>query len=210
MPRLSYAYPDFRRYVISLLQEMATYPIDGVCLLYNRRPPFLEYEQPIVDSFRREFGEDPRQLDERDPRWLAHRASVMTDFMREVRAAMRESAERSGREQPLEITAIVMSTQSENLHNGLDLEAWIRESTVDTIVPYTSVPKLLSSGDSWVDPREAEYFLRITTGTDCKLALNLMPRQLPAETYFTRRMACTRPAHSICSSGTRTIGTTIA
>ena len=63
---------------------------------------------------------------------------------------------------------------------------------------------------SWVDPREAEYFLRITTGTDYKLALNLMPRQLPAETYFTRRMACTRPAHSTCSSGTRTIGTTTA
>lgn len=185
-PRLSYAFPEFRRYVISLLQEMATYPIDGVCLLFNRRPPFLEYEAPVVESFQRDSGMDPRQLDERDPRWLKHRALTMTLFMQEVRAAMNESARQSNRTKPISISAIVMSTQAENLYYGLDLKAWIREKTVDMIVPYTSVPKLLSTGDSWVDPQEAEYFLQLTEGTLCKLALNMMPRQLPAETYNTR------------------------
>lgn len=197
-PRLSYAFPEFRRYVISLLQEMATYPIDGVCLLFNRRPPFLEYEAPIVEGFQREFGVDPRQLDERDPRWLAYRGRTMTLFMQEVRAAMNDSARQSNRSQPLSISAIVMSTQAENTFYGLDLEAWIREKTVDMIVPYTSVPKLLSTGDSWVNPQEAEYFLRITDGAACKLALNIMPRQLPAETYFTR-------AHRLYQAGARNL-----
>src|SRR5262249_47037082 len=122
---------------------------------FNRRPPFLEYEAPLVESFQREFGKDPRQLDERDARWLAHRGRTMTLFMQEVRAAMNDAARQSNRSAPLRISAIVMSTQAENSFYGLDLEAWIREKTVDMIVPYTSVPKLLSTGDSWVDPREA-------------------------------------------------------
>src|SRR5262249_48468545 len=31
-PRLSYAYPEVRRMVISFLREIASYPIDGICL----------------------------------------------------------------------------------------------------------------------------------------------------------------------------------
>ncbi len=45
-PRLSYAYDGVRQYVVSLFREMASYPIDGICLLYNRRPPLVEYEEP--------------------------------------------------------------------------------------------------------------------------------------------------------------------
>ncbi len=45
-PRLSYAYPGMRRLVVSLLKEMASYPIDGICLLYNRRPPLWNMNLP--------------------------------------------------------------------------------------------------------------------------------------------------------------------
>ena len=39
LPRMSYAYPEVRAFVVSMLREIADYPIDGLCLLYNRRPP---------------------------------------------------------------------------------------------------------------------------------------------------------------------------
>ena len=80
-PRLSYAHPDAQRYVISILEEIAGYPVDGICLLYNRRWPVVEYEPSLVDSFRKLYGQDPRNMDARDPRWLAHRATALTGFM---------------------------------------------------------------------------------------------------------------------------------
>lgn len=195
-PRLSYAFPEFRNYVVSLLKEMATYPIDGVCILYNRRPPFIEYEAPVVEGFIAKFGKDPRTMDERDPQWLAWRSTFMTQFMREVRAAMDAAgSDRSGAKR-LGISAVVMGNQAENNFYALDLQAWVREGIVDTLIPYTSVPNLNSAGDAWVNPADAAWFQKITENTPCRLALNVMPRQLPAETYFTR-------AHHLYESGIR-------
>ena len=121
-PRLSYAFPQFRAFVVSLLREIAGYPVDGVCILYNRRPPFLEFEPPVVDGFRSRFGRDPRELDDHDPQWLAWRATFLTDFMREVRTAMKDVAQQQNRSRPLEISAVVMGTEAENRYYGLVLQ----------------------------------------------------------------------------------------
>jgi hypothetical protein len=76
----------------------------------------------------------------------------------------------------------------------MDLREWVRLELVDTIIPYTSAPKLLSRADSWVDPSAARFFFDLTRGTRCKLAFNLMPRDLsPAE--YRRR------AHRLYQSG---------
>jgi hypothetical protein len=168
-PRIAYSYPETRRFVVSLLREMAQYPIDGVCLLYNRRPPLVEY------------GDDPRRLDEDDPRWLSYRARTLTQFHHEVREAMDAVAESRGRR--IEVSAIVMSTEAENLANAMDLKAWIGEGLVDTLIPYTSAPSLDSTAESWADVSDIEYFVELTKGTACKLAPNLMPRELSAENY---------------------------
>ena len=187
-PRISYAYPEARRFVISLLQEMAAFHIDGVCLLYNRRPPLVEYEPPIVDGFKAKFGLDPRQMDENDPQWLIYRATFLTQFMREVREAMDEAAERQGRGVRLEVSAVVMGSVEENLQDAIDLKAWIEEGVVDTIIPYSSFPKLESMSEAWTDPAEIAQFVSLVRGTACKLAPNIMPRQLTPEA-IRRRVA---------------------
>lgn len=178
--------PWQRAFVISLLKEIAAYPIDGICLHYNRRPPLVEFEPPVLAGFKEQFGKDPRQLDDRDPQWLKYRATFLTQFMREVREAMNQCALDQKRGKPLEVSAIVMSSEQENLYNAMDLRSWVKEGLVDTLIPYTSVERLTSSADSWVDPRAAEFFLRLTKGTPCKLALNLMPRVLSPEEYRRR------------------------
>ncbi len=185
-PRISYSFAEARRYVVSVFREIAGYDVDGICLLYNRRPPFVEYEPPLVDGFKKEFGEDPRQLDRDDARWLSYRARTMTQFMREVRDAMDDEAKSQGRRK-IEVSAIVMSTSQENMLYGLDLKAWIDQELVDLIVPYTSRPNLDSMARSWTDPADVEYFVSLTSGTRCRLALNIMPRQQSAEDF--RRMA---------------------
>ncbi len=188
-PRLSYAWPEVRQEALGFLTEIAAYPVDGIALAYNRRPPLLEYEPPVVDSFRAKYGLDPRKLDDRDPRWLAHRAETLTGFMRDVRRTLAAAARAQGRTIQIHLTAIVMGSEQENLYDGIDLAAWVREGLIDTLVPYTSVQGLHSDADSWTDPKSAEFFLRVTKNSGVKLALNLMPRVMPPEEYCRRVQA---------------------
>ena len=186
---MAYSFPEVRQFVISLLREMAQRPVDGICLLYNRRMPLVEYEPPIVEGFKGQFGDDPRQLDAHDPHWLSYRAHVLTDFMREVRAAMDKEGRAQGRSKRIEISAIVGSTEQENLINGMDLAAWVDEGLVDTLIPYTSGANYDSSVTAWTDPKQLEFFVELVRGTSCVLAPNLMPRHMTPEEF--RRRATT-------------------
>jgi len=188
-PRLSYAHREVRELVISLLKEIASYPVDGICLAYNRRPPYLEYEQPLIDGFLARFGKDPRQLGSKNPQWLSYRASFMTLFMSELRQGLAEVQDRTKKSKPFGVSAIVLSSEAENLYYGLDLQQWVEQELVDTIIPYSSAENIISSKDSWTDPKSAEFFYDITRGTNCKLALNLMPRQLSPDQYRRRASA---------------------
>ena len=183
-PRLAYTYPETRAFVVSLLREMAAFPIDGVVLLYNRRPPLVEYEPPLVEAFKAEHGEDPFVLDEMEPRWLSYRARVLTQFMREVREAMDAASEERGGGNRIEVSAIVNGTEEENVYRGMDLRAWVSEGLVDTLIPYTSAPNYNSFVESWPDARDLDFFIELTKGTPCKLAPNLMPRQMSGEDYM--------------------------
>jgi uncharacterized lipoprotein YddW (UPF0748 family) len=189
-PRLSYANPGVRRFVVSLLKEMAGYDVDGVCLLYNRRPPLVEYEPLVISGFKALYGLDATKVEDTDERWLRYKATFLTQFMREVRRGMDEVAlERNGRR--LQVTAVVMG-QKQNVYYGMDAETWIKEGLVDTLIPYSSSSLEAGKTESWPDPEEVDYFVGITKGTGCKLALNIMPRQLPPEELRRRAAALYR------------------
>ena len=82
-----------------------------------------------------------------------------------------------------------MSNEEENIQNALDLKAWIDEGLVDVIMPHSSAPDLDSLVETWSDTRDAEWFVSLTRGTSCDLALNLMPRDSSAESYRRRAAA---------------------
>ena len=112
--------------------------------------------------------------------------------MRQVRTGL-ANVQRSKRgDKPFEVSTIVLSSKEENLYHGLDLEEWVEQGLVDTLMPYSSVRGINSSKDSFVDPADADFFYRITRGTQCKLALNLMPRRLSADEYRRRAHALYR------------------
>ena len=158
-PLLSFSYPEVRAHVVEMFQEMTAYEIDGICLLFNRRHPIVEYEPPLIDGFREQHGTDPRDLQPDDPAWLRYRAGVLTTFLRELRAALN-----------LPITAIVMSGEAENLANGLDPQAWLAAGLVDTLVPFTDLPELNMTARPWRDPQALAPYARLTAGTGCRLA----------------------------------------
>ena len=98
-PQISFAYPQTREFVLDLLRDVTRYPVDGICMLYNRRAGLLEYEPPIVEGFKAAFDKDPRDLANDNPEWLKFRAGFPTGFMRDLRQEM-----------DLEISALVMSS----------------------------------------------------------------------------------------------------
>lgn len=184
IPRLSYAFPEVRQYVISLLNEIATnYPIDGISLSYCRRPPFLEYEQPIVEGFIKEYGDDPRKLSDEEPRWLAYRSRFMTAFMRDLRKTLDETARKQGRAKPIGLSAVVPGTERENKFFGLDLATWVNEGLVNNLVGWGGLHfdrmTFLKSG-------ETDYLVNLTKNSKCTLALNLMPRVMTPDEYMER------------------------
>ena len=95
--RIAYSFPETRRFVLRLLREMASYPVDGIAILYNRAPPLVGYEPLLVEGFRAETGLDARSLAEDDPAWLAYRSIALTSFMRELRGELDDLAREQGR-----------------------------------------------------------------------------------------------------------------
>ena len=180
-PRISYAFAETRQFVINLLLEVAQHPVDGICILYNRRPPLVDYEPPLVEGFMEAYGEDPRGLADDDARWLGYRSSALTAFHRELREALDGLAREQGRDR-IAVSACVLNRE-ENFRNGLDLAGWIAEGLVDTLIPYTDLPGVDSMGMAWEDEEAVRYFVDLVEGTDCELALNIMPRHMPAEAF---------------------------
>lgn len=185
--RLSYAFPEVQEYCIAVLREVVrAYPVDGITLLYNRRPPYLDYEEPLTAGFRAATGRDARQLPPDDPEWLRYRAGVLTGFMRRVRGAM--AAEAGARGSPIEVSACILGSIEDNLFFGIDVAAWARGGLVDTVMPYSGAPYALPvPTDTWSGPDQVIPFAEAVAGTDCRLAMNVMPRSMPPEDF--RRMA---------------------
>jgi len=174
LPRLSYAYPEVRRHCIDLLAEVAAYGVDGVNLCFLRGAPYVMYEEPLVSGFRKEFGADPRELDEWDERWLRYRCWAMTDFVRELRQELDNVGGKLGKR--LAISATTFPTALGNLFYGLDLETWVKEETVDRLVPWDS-----SRGMPAVD---LPYYAKLTQGTACSF-WPMIPHPLIADPKVT-------------------------
>ncbi len=165
---LSLAYPEVRRYWLSLLRETLEYGTDGIQLHLNRSEPYVFYEEPVVRSFQEEYGEDPRGLSVEDPRWLAHSASYLTQFVREVRALLDEQP---GRELGVTLSGRRNGREAHYEENQCDVETWIRDRLVNYVMPTPHLhPSLLQK---W----------RRIGGDRIHIWPDLMPRAQSAASY---------------------------
>lgn len=158
-PHLSLAFAEVREHWLGLLAQTLTYDVDGIQLLLQRSHPFVGFEDPVADSFRTATGSNFTDIKDDDLAWVTHKASFVTDFIREVRTLL-------GPERHLAI----MVPASGQLAAGLDVEAWIRESLVDTLIP--------SSAST---PVEAELIRlwRARGGASLHIWPDLHPRTMP-------------------------------
>jgi hypothetical protein len=138
---LSLAYPEVCNYWLSLLRETLDYGTDGVQIHLNRSEPYVFYEKPVLDAFQQKYGQDPRQLDVEDPKWLEHTSGYLTQFIREIRKLVDE---KPGRSLGVTISGRKNGREVHYEENQCDVESWIKEGLVNYIMttPYLH-PSLL-------------------------------------------------------------------
>jgi hypothetical protein len=181
---LSLAYPEVRKYWLSLLRETLDYGTDGIQLHLNRSEPYVFYEEPVVRAFQEKHGQDPRTLSVEDPRWLAHSAGYLTRFIREVRKLVDE---KPGRELGITISGRKNGQPAHYEENHCDVETWLRERLVNYIM---ATPHLHASLlKKW----------RKIAGDSVHLWPDLMPRAQSAASYArTAKMYYEAGADGLC------------
>jgi Glycosyl hydrolase-like 10 len=137
--KASYAYPEVRQFMLSLIREAATkIDVDGINLCFNRGPHFLRYEEPVLSLFQERYGEDALEVDPTDPRLAAVRSEFMTEFVRGARQVLDEVGKAKGRR--LKMSVWVWPSDQATwmgetpIQEGLDVKSWISEGLLDSLI----------------------------------------------------------------------------
>ena len=130
-PAMSYAYPEVRKRVLDIVQEVLDRDVDGIDLDFLRHPPCFGYEEPLVKGYQEQFHLDPKALpDDNDKRWLQYRAEFVTMLLRDIRQEIDDAATKKGR--PLGLSARV--DHAKHLLWGCDVDQWFKEKLLDILV----------------------------------------------------------------------------
>jgi hypothetical protein len=134
--RMSWAVPEVRRHLVDLLLERVRFGADGANVVFNRGYPVALYEEPVVRAFRERYGQDPRQVEESDPRLRGLWSDVVTAFFRELRKGLDGEQARRGGGKRLEISARVLGDEIDNLQYGVDVARLVSEGLLDEVYTY--------------------------------------------------------------------------
>ena len=196
---LSLAFPQVRKLWIDLLLESLEYGFDGVHVIFCRSHPFVLYEEPVIARFSDQYGQDPRQVAEDDPRLWTVMASFVNQFARQLRQTVQAVARQTGRD--LKIAYSINSSQASrllapgvdpatrpeveggvgrfadqqvNLSNlmwGVDVETLVQEGLVDYLLPH---PAFARNAAEWMPA-----LVELARDTDVEIYPDLYPRRLP-------------------------------
>lgn len=169
---LSLAFPEVCDYWLSLLEEACERDIDGIVIYLHRFNPFVMYEKPVVDSFIEKYGIDPRELDDRDERWVKHTASYLTEFLRMVRKLCDK------KRLQLATTFFGVPTKLDKdpknwkpIYYTYDVDAWIEEKIVDILMPMQA-PKV----------ELVRHWAELSKG-EVEICPDIHPRLMPGEQF---------------------------
>ena len=165
--RMSYAFPEVQDFVISIFKVMASYKPDGINMIFNRGAPYLLYEEPLVKGYIAKTGKDPRKLDEKDKDYINYRTSVMTEFMKKANKELYDYCIKNSIK-PVKIAVHALNDEATNLFFGLDIAGWAKMDLMDEVIAYP-----------WNEGKmDIDYFVNAVKGTECKLYIEMMPRQM--------------------------------
>jgi hypothetical protein len=152
--KASLAFPAVQDFQLQIIREaIEKVDCDGINICFVRGPHHIAYEKPVVDLFRKQYGEDATKVDPADPRLGAVRSTFMTEFIRSIRKALDQQGSKRGRH--LELSVWVWPA-GENVwlggttqQEGLDVKQWVEGKLVDTVICQNGIdPEILALSKS--------------------------------------------------------------
>ena len=188
---LSFAFEGVRRFHLRLIREwVEDYGMDGICIPFNRSFPFVYYEKPVCERFRREHGEDMRCLSPCDDRVTQVRSDFLTQFLREVRSTLDEVGKAQGRYIPTCYPVPVSvphpcepegeTAFSSCERHAVDVHTWVREGLVDYLLLHMEIT---GKHDGTGAAPVIGSFADLTRGTKTEVVADIYPRRMPPRQY---------------------------
>jgi hypothetical protein len=150
---LSYAYPEVRALAIQKLLSAMTTGFDGLSLFFHRGV-HVAFERPVVRKVKELYGSDARRLPFSDARLNGVLCGFMTEFMRELKAALQKKADADGVDK-YAVNVIVYFDTDSSRNFGLDVETWAREGLIDSVaqglMKHYEVTDTCLDGDGLID-----------------------------------------------------------
>ena len=174
--RMCYGYPEVRAERLRIFRELVEIGADHLFVDCRRYMPMTQWGDPLVESFQKKHGVDPRTLktsDRRWPLWLRHRAAFFTQVLSDLRKMLKDM----GREDVTVTIRVNAESLAKNLEHGAEVDRFVRERLVDRIV--------LGEKDS--RPVVQEY-LDLARGTGVKVlgCLSVHGRAMPGPEHHTK------------------------
>lgn len=129
--QLSWVHPEVRAFKVqTVVAAVERWGVDGILLDYTRFFTTRSgYCEAMVQAFADATGRDAFAIDENDEQWVRFRAGFLTQFIRELRAALHEK--RPG----TLIYACANADPDECLRNNMqDWRTWMNEGLIDGLV----------------------------------------------------------------------------
>ena len=159
--KLSYAYPEVREFMLSVLEDALACGIDGIHLQFLRHPPFFGVDKPLVDEYKRLYGNFDIKKDYMNKQWSKLQCKAMTQFVKGVRQILDMQSSKSGKKLTLSASFDFKDYYSQ----GLDVAAWVKSGWLDVISP-----GYYGAGGRTFD---LAPFVKMTRGTSCRILPNL-------------------------------------
>ena len=163
--KASYAFPETRSFLLSMLRETATrIDVDGITLNFIRGGEYIGYEPPVVTAFQKAHQLRPQEVAPDDPRLQRIRANFMTQLVQAARASLDEIGRTKGRK--LKLSVILYPALDMNMGHALDVKQWIEEGLIDCLygAERSAITGLARAHgvecNVGIGPRDTESYLR--------------------------------------------------
>jgi len=186
----SFAHPLVRETFIEVFREQVlSYPVDGVHVLFNRGWPFVGYEERVVRGFMEECGLDAQEVEESDPRFLSHKARYVNEFLHGLRKMLDDVGAQTGRELAVGVT--VMAGLEQCAYLGLDVAHWLSEGWLRQIVVHPCwLPNRWQDPDVAaslsVTPKRVAEVKAVAGPAGCAVYPDVYPRYMAPSEYAAR------------------------
>ena len=171
--QLCFGYKPVRDERVAIFRELVTSGAKAIsldCMLYM---PMANWGTPYVEGFQKDYGIDPRTLDEKSPQWetwLKYRASYFTLLLCEIDAMLKEV----GRPDTKVYLRVNDEGLASTLENGVDIRQIVAEGLADRILLGANFPAHRIKSDVIREYRE------LLDGTSIKLIAGLRAHGYPA------------------------------